>query len=206
MNYVEKINSMKKYLMLMMMMTIWMYGGSYYFDVTSQAVFPAVYLRDCGIDFGDFNRDGLVDFMVGGWTFSKFANFYLYKQNTSLVFCDITNGATFPSGVPLGFFNGRPLFVDVNGDGSMDLFYTGASFSPAEVTNVYLQIGTSGIFWEGNNVSFPSGLPQASGSYADFADADNDGFLDLLLIGFNIPFYLFRQNASHGYGNIANTS
>ena len=146
MNYVEKINSMKKYLMLMMMMTIWMDVCRYYFDVTTQAVFPAAYLQKGGIGFGDFNGDGLADFMVGGETSSKLANFYLYKQNTSLVFCDITNGATFPSGVPLGFFNGRPLFVDVNGDGSMDLFYTGASFSPAEVTNVYLQNGASSTF------------------------------------------------------------
>src|SRR3989338_10836108 len=190
-------------MMMMMMMTIWMYCSRYYFDVVSQAVLLPVYLQTGGIGVGDFDGNGLDDFMVGWESSTKNVNFYLYKQNRSMIFCDITNGATFPTGVPVGFWFGRPLFVDINGDGSMDLFYTGSN-GTSGLTNVYLQSGASSTFFGGNNISFPSGLPQASYSYADFADADKDGLLDLLLIGFNILFCLFRQNASHAYTNIAN--
>src|SRR3989338_5704261 len=189
---------------MMMMMMIWMYCSRYYFDVASQAVLLPVYLQHGGIGVGVFDGNGLDDFMVGGKSSTKDVNFYLYKQNRSMIFCDITNGATFPTGVPRGFNAGRPLFVDINGDGSMDLFYTGSN-GTSGLTNVYLQSGASSTFFRGNNICFPSGLPQASSSYADFADADKDGLLDLLLIGGNILFCLFRQNASHAYTNITNT-
>ena len=191
-------------MMMMMMMMIWMYCSRYYFDVVSQAVLLPAYLRNGGVGVGDFDGNGLADFMVGGLSSNSVVNFYLYKQNRSMIFCDITNGATFPTGVPLGFFAGRPLFVDINGDGSMDLFYTGLN-GISGLTNVYLQSGASSTFFWGNNINFPSGLPQAGSSYADLADADGDGWMDLLLIGGNILFCLFRQNTSHTYTNIANT-
>src|SRR3989338_4353945 len=148
---------------------------------------------------GDFNGDGLSDFMVGGISLLFGTNFFLFKQNSSLQFYDITNTGTFPEGLPLGFKMGRPIFVDMNKDGVIDLFYSG------DVTIVYLQIGFSSVFMLGNSVCFPSGLPSASGSFSDVADADDDGYLDLLLVGSNIPFLLFHQNSSTGvYENVSN--
>src|SRR3989338_8765163 len=134
------LNKMMMMMMMMMIMMIWLYCSRYYFDVASQAVLLPVYLRDGGIGVGDFDGNGLDDFMVGGLSSNSFANFYLYKQNRSMIFCDITNGATFPTGVPAGFSYGRPLFVDINRDGSMDLFYTGWN-GISGLTNVYLQSG-----------------------------------------------------------------
>src|SRR3989338_9536127 len=199
-----KKTKMKMKIIMFLMIVIFMYGSRYYFDVTSQAVFPPAYLYYGSVGLGDFNGDGLIDFLVGGSTSASSYNFYLFKQNRSLSFYDITNGATFPVGVPSGFSDGRVLFVDVNGDGALDVFYTGLIFVGVGLTNVYLQDGASSTFSLGNSVSFPGGLPQSGSSYADFADADGDGWMDLLLIGSNILFCLFRQNASLLYTNVTN--
>ena len=169
------------------------------FSITSQSLHPLQNLKFGGMGIGDFNGDGLSDFMVGGISLLFGTNFFLFKQNSSLQFYDITNTGTFPEGLPLGFKMGRPIFVDMNKDGVIDLFYSG------DVTIVYLQIGFGSVFMLGNSVCFPSGLPSASGSFSDVADADDAGYFGLLLVGSNIPFFLFHQNSSTGvYENVSN--
>src|SRR3989338_6298463 len=91
---------MKMKMIMILMIVILMYGGRYYFDVTSQAVFPPAYLCYGSVGLGDFNGDGLTDFLVGGSTSASYYNFYLFKQNRSLSFYDITNGAPFRGGFP----------------------------------------------------------------------------------------------------------
>src|SRR3989338_7630830 len=79
------VSLIKMMMMMMMMMTIWMYCSRYYFDVVSQAVLLPVYLQTGGIGVGDFDGNGLDDFMVGGESSTKNVNFYLYKQNVSMI-------------------------------------------------------------------------------------------------------------------------
>ena len=182
---------------------LWNEACCFYFDVSQICLHPLNGLLSGGMAVGDFDVDGLSDFVVGGVSASNGTNFFLYKQNSSLQFFDITNTVTFPGGLPAGFYDGRPIFVDVNLDGRTDVFYTGSSSGPG-ITDVYLQSATAAsVFYPGTSVCFPAGIPQVGNSFADFGDFDGDGLWDILLVGMGSPFVLMHQNASKVYTNIA---
>src|SRR3989338_1446528 len=190
------------HMILLVLLMGWMRG--FLFDISSQSMFPLHFMRAGDLGGGDFNSDGLTDVLAGGDTNEKTFNLFLYRQNTSQAFYDITNTATFPEGVPLGFQFGHLLFVDVDRDGWLDFFYTGLIDFNVGTSTVYLQSdAVPSTFFRGNAVSFPAGLQDAYDSYADFADADGDGFLEMLLVGRFIKFYLYRQNASLTYTDVA---
>ena len=191
---------------------IWGDITSFFIGITSQSFNVIHNMRYGEIVVGDMNADGLWDVMLSGQSSQLNFNFFLYKQNASLKFFDVTNGVTFPGGLPTGVIAGQLIFVDINRDGRMDLFYVGSGAAGSGVSSLYIQSNVSSsssspVFYNGSSSAFPLGLPQASTSYADFGDYDNNNALDLLLIGGNIPFFLFSQNASQTtFANVASNS
>src|SRR3989338_2156767 len=180
---------MKLYLFVSIIAIIWWYGISQkYFDSADQAIHNVVYLQLGSLSSGDYDNDVKLDIVGGGSSVSPAPTFILYHHNISMQFFDVTNGVTFPGGVPPGFFIGRVNFVDVNADGLLDIFYSGCNIYGifSGITNLYVQLNSS-IFFLSNNDYFPSGLPPTFYSFFDFGISDGER-LGLILIGASIPF------------------
>jgi Tfp pilus assembly protein PilF len=124
-------------------------------------------------------------------------------------FTDATTDAGFPGGetrtaaaaAPEG--QEEPTAVaagDVDGDGADDLFVS--MWSPAlrrPVTNLYrVRGGVVQDVTERSGISLPRGA-----AYATFADYDNDGWLDLFVIGGEGRGYLFRNRGDGTFVELA---
>src|SRR3989338_10979371 len=90
----------------MMMMVMMIVKSIFYFDISGAALNPVLNVNLGALGSGDYDADGLLDFGGGGSSVSAARNFFLYRQNTTLRFYDVSNGATFPAGPPPGFFKG----------------------------------------------------------------------------------------------------
>ena len=177
---------------------IWIGVISIYFDISKVAFQPVKPLRSGGIGTGDYDNDGLVDFIAGGFDAGYNYFFLLYRQNTSLTFVDVTNSVTFPGpSLPLGFASGPAIMADIDKNGALDLFYAGNGLA-----NAYFQAGLSSTFFLNNSKFAPAGLAATSSASADFGDYDGDGYLDLLLIGYGIAFPLLHQLSTGGFTNV----
>src|SRR3989338_10154505 len=99
--------------------------GMKYFDTASLAMNPPMYMMDGSLDVGDFDQDGGLDVVGGGLSMNEENTFVLYRQNVSLHFYNVANVVNFPDGVPSGFSNGRIVFIDINHDGLLDIFFAG---------------------------------------------------------------------------------
>jgi len=142
-------------------------GGSQYFDGVIDDI--RIYNRS----LNNTEIDSL--YHEGGWDIEDIT---FTKQEVGLI--------------PVNYGNKRCVqFVDVNNDNLLDLFATGS-------TNTSGTVASSMIYLNNGNNTFSqlSGLPFSGffGSEADWADYNNDGFLDLLIAA--------ESNGSPGGGGI----
>jgi hypothetical protein len=124
---------------------------------------------------GDFDGDGDIDlFLVQ----DSIPAFYLYRNNGDMTFEEISDqvGITQPQSKQ-DASRGSPAFVDLNGDGSLDLLVLGLQGSPSLI---FLNDGAGGF--ERLTVSFGLDFMHSQYSFSPaFADYDLDGDLDLAL-------------------------
>ncbi len=126
------------------------------------------------LDWGDYDNDGDLDLVVIG----RYANpafgadliSSTIYQNNGGVFTDIGAGL-------LPLYNGSVDWGDYDADGDLDLVMTGFD---ADFINRYTIIydNNGGIFSDHG-----AGLPNVAWGDTDWGDYDNDGDLDLLLMG-----------------------
>ena len=121
----------------------------------------------------DVDNDGKMDFFLSGYDalFNSFTKLYF---NTGTDFYDGSILITFP-----GSGRGKVAVGDVNNDGFADVLITGEQTTP---TSTYIaKLYTN----SGSNFTEVTGTPFV-GVYdgdAAFSDVNNDGFLDVLIIG-----------------------
>ena len=128
--------------------------------------------------FIDYNSDGYFDIFVTGVDFeNSFNNAVFYKNNGDLSFTESTI-----SSIPR-VIDGDHSWADFDNNGTQDLLYTGT-------TSGFSDSGISKIYKNSNNgcefIELPVALPGISRGNSRWVDIDNDGLMDVFLVGFDI--------------------
>lgn len=135
------------------------------------------------IDWGDYNNDGAVDLLIVGQDSESKSVTKLFKN----IGTDFEEVAI--SGVE-GVSFGDAAWADFDGDGLLDFIVTGVTGTAPDtgppITRLYHNSGTG---FEDTGFEF-TGVYNSS---VEWADADSDGDLDLLLTGFTGSFDAITQ-------------
>jgi hypothetical protein len=156
---------------------------------TFAEVFPNTFegLYYSSIDFGDYDHDGDMDFLLCGFTNSNTAFTGIYQNNGvgfNIVF----------DGVLPKVSNGKVLWGDTDNDGDLDIFISGNIITGNEkIAQVYINTGTG--FQPGQSFT------EAGQSAAEFADYDGDGNLDLFVAGQKNDLSLYSAIYKNGNTN-----
>jgi hypothetical protein len=125
--------------------------------------------------WADYDRDGDVDLVIAGMPGGDFPGQPPVPPVTRLY--RNTDGRLTDTGVALqGIHSGAVAWGDYDNDGYPDLVLSGDS-GAGYVTRLYHNNGAGGLD------EVPAGLPGMTGSSVAWGDYDNDGDLDLLLVG-----------------------
>lgn len=168
-----------------------------------------------GPTFGDLTGDGLVDMLVGGVSRNNARGFYraslsFYRNvgtRTAPVFRLETSDYLGLTSRKLNFI--RPVLVDLNRDGALDLVYSsfakGLTESANAATNpIAFLLNTAGpnqpAAFNPATVATFANLPQRAYDMPCFADIDNDGRADMLL-GTNVNTATFTGQSLYYYRN-----
>jgi hypothetical protein len=148
-------------------------GTGVFSEVTS---IPFEQLKASSVAFIDIENDGDKDIILSGTNNSTINSTKLYVNNGNGVFT-LNTASSFTS-----IANGDIAIADSDNDGDMDILITGSSL-PNYITKLYTNNGT-GTFSEVVGTPF---IGTYSGA-TEFADFDNDGDKDILLMGAGAVF------------------
>jgi len=122
--------------------------------------------------FGDFDEDGDIDLVVVNHDGSN----RLYSNQRQGIFRDVTE----ESGIPAIDFASAVSVGDYNNDGFLDLFLASLK---AGASGMYLNRGDGTFQQDLVSEEVTNSLKNVQVSDAELFDFDNDGFLDLLVVG-----------------------
>lgn len=126
-------------------------------------------LTQAEADWGDYDNDGDVDLLIAGKAATSLPATHLYRNDGS--------GQLVNTGAPfVGVQSGSVDWGDFDRDGDLDVLITGTALTGA-VSRVYEN--------EGNDqwTLLSAGIPNVSEGDAEWADMNNDGYLDILITG-----------------------
>lgn len=118
----------------------------------------------------------------------------------------INTGSTLPSD---NSGNYSSIWTDYDNDGDLDMYLSKCKFGIGDPTdprrlNLLFQNNGENQFLD---VTQAAGLqPQGQSWASDFADVDNDGDLDVLLINHDIPTLLFKNNGDGSFTDFTSES
>ncbi|MEO1216901.1 MAG: FG-GAP-like repeat-containing protein [Bacteroidota bacterium] len=162
-------------------------GGTLVENTTLSGQIAGVYSGS--VDWGDYDNDGDVDILLSGRGFDG-ATFLgpitrLYRNDynvgtatRSFTYDSNASDDILPSGNFIGVEFGEALFGDFNKDGWLDFFVTGRDIGKVRAMYENNGDGTFSDFSSG--ISSITAVDQAS---VAFGDINNDGFLDLAVMG-----------------------
>ena len=129
-------------------------------------------LQNGKMAWADYDDDGDADLLLSGLDIDRRARSILYENQTGRL---IENSDITLQGV----IDGDAAWGDFDNDGDLDLLLTGGDVAGNRFTHLYRN--RQGDF--ALNVANFQILPQMSQSAAEFGDVDNDGDVDLVLMG-----------------------
>lgn len=150
---------------------------------------------------GDVDNDGDLDLIITGIDESNGPGrrTTLYSNDGMGNFTEIVD-----TGLSNSTEGGDIEFVDVDGDGDLDLMLTGRDGNPVYYAHFYFNDG-AGNYTTDSNSSFEGTL----GGDFDFEDIDNDGDLDVFMCGWdnNNTVYskLYLNDGTGGFTEVAST-
>lgn len=147
-------------------------NGEKFIDATPDS--PAfVTLRSSGSSIADLDKDGSLDYFMTGWGDNGYNwnAFLFYNNNDGETFFDepLTCDALGLDGTE----GCRQLIRDFDGDGYMDIYYSGASGCQIYYGNL------TGSFTKGEN------LPDYSSGFAAAGDINKNGLSDIFMVGYS---------------------
>ncbi|WP_221412723.1 BspA family leucine-rich repeat surface protein [Fulvivirga lutimaris] len=139
------------------------------------------------VDWGDYDNDGDLDLAVAGrYDIGSDLSSTIIYRNDGGSFVDISAGLV---GTSVGSID----WVDYDNDGDLDLFATGLDEVTGRSATIYRNDGSDTFVDDG------VGLPGIGYSSADWGDYDNDGDLDLVMMGGqstpNDGAYIYQNNS-----------
>ncbi len=128
-----------------------------------------------GMDFGDYDNDGDVDLILTGIDFGAGARrAYIYENDGSGSFTiDATNTIA-----PVSYSNAK--WGDYDHDGDLDVILSGFGDGGFRETYIYTNNGTGTMSYTSN-----SAITGSEEGYVDWADLDDDGFLEVAITGWD---------------------
>lgn len=179
-------------------------GDLTFTDITTSAGVSGLYVDTfgdivsdgaCVASFSDYNNDGLIDIIVGNCNafFSpnidpvpfvvRATPFNLFQNNGDGTFTDVAASAGLDI---LGLWMGL-AFGDYDNDGDIDFFATSSGTSESGIyPHALFRNNGDGTYTE---ISAETGIPNSEfGWGVTFADFDNNGGLDLFLVG-SLPLF-----------------
>jgi hypothetical protein len=151
-------------------------------------------LTRCAVSWGDYDSDGDPDLFLAGQSHAVGDVTRVYRNDGGQL---VDVGGTFP-----GVRDGHGAWGDFDGDGDLDLAIVGESFSVVDGSwSAYAEIYQNS---SGSLVRHPfeAGVGYARGDVL-WADADNDGDLDLFAMG--IDSSGFEPALARWYENVSGT-
>jgi hypothetical protein len=137
-------------------------------------------------DWGDYNNDGDLDVLITGSGVSK-----IFKNNGSDSFSDISAGLT-------GISFSSAAWGDYDNDGDLDILLTGYDGSN-KISKIYRNNGSDSF------TDIGAGLTGVQNGSVAWGDYDNDGDLDILLIGYDGSSYIskiYQNNGNDSFSDI----
>jgi|GEM_PF-2984882 len=162
-------------------------NGDGTFEDFTDASGISTYGSSCGI-FGDIDNDGDLDLLIS--RHPDFPGDGLYENDGTGRFTDISAS----SGISTD--SSGAIFGDIDNDGDLDLCVIPRN---GDETNILYQNDGNGVF----SIS-EAGLA-ARGRMA-FADVDDDGYLDLYVLGHLVPNVLYRNNGNGTFTDVTNNA
>jgi hypothetical protein len=172
-------------------------GNGTFFECAAAAGVSIANAEGCGPAFGDYDSDGWLDLIIGGTTNTPPR---LFRNQGNGTFTEVTSQC----GITASANTFSCAFADYDKDGDMDLFL--AHWGP---------LGTTGHLWRNNgNGTFADAdldagieiLGDEGGDYSytgNFADIDDDGWLDLLVA---VDFARSKVFLNDGDGTFTNAT
>jgi hypothetical protein len=140
-------------------------GGNAFTDINA----PLPLAMGGAVAWGDYDNDGDLDILLSGFSFEG-AISKIFRNNGNGTFTDIN------AGLP-GVFYSTATWGDCDNDGDLDIFLSGST-GTNNVTKIYRNNGNH-TFSDIN-----AGLVGTIYSSSAWVDYNNDGFLDILHMGF----------------------
>lgn len=152
-------------------------------------------LQNSAAAVGDINNDGLMDFAISGRDNNYVEFVEIYYNTTNGTFAKVTPTEIRPTTF------GSLALGDLNNDGLLDVLISGIDSNSNYITNLYFQ-NEEGTFY----LSDQNFIGAAFGTNKIF-DANNDGFMDVLITGFSSNYVpetkLYLNNAGTSFTDTA---
>jgi len=146
-------------------------------------------MNGMGVDVGDVNNDGMLDYYVTNIDYGGGGN-ALLVQNHDGSFDDIA----YQAGVNEGYWGWGALMLDLDHDGDVDIAETNGGFGPfaGKPSVIFLNDGDGASFTESaQSLGF---LHNGQGRGLVRIDLENDGDQDLIILCNNQPMSVHRNN------------